>query len=357
MQRHPVAQTVTHVDFHDRPAGRGHRADVPITLVGEALEVQHGDGLVDQQMFTLPIRALPGAIPTVARGRHQRADHRWPGPGVGPCAARGASRPTSTPSRPIAIGQPPRVVTAEGEGAEGEGEEGAAGETAEPTGEASAEHGRRGLGPAPRFRPVRSAGGPRPTCWSSGWATRVRSSPGPCTTPGPMPSTCWPSATVPPCGRRRACRPGSAVSSVAGTAGGAGRADHLHERVGARRARAGASASAIDDPAAVVIVHDELDLPPGTVRLKAGGGLAGHNGLRSIAAHLHTNDFLRVRIGVGKPPSAAQGAAHVLKRPPRGGPRAPGHLGRDRGRRRRAHRGGRHRRRHGVVPFVADLNR
>ena len=73
----------------------------------------------------------------------------------------------------------------------------------------------------------------------------------------------------------------------------------------------------IEDPAAIVIVHDELDLPPGTVRLKAGGGLAGHNGLRSIASHLHSQEFLRVRIGVGKPPSAAQGASHVLRRPPR----------------------------------------
>jgi peptidyl-tRNA hydrolase, PTH1 family len=73
----------------------------------------------------------------------------------------------------------------------------------------------------------------------------------------------------------------------------------------------------ITDPATIVVVHDELDLPPGTVRLKAGGGLAGHNGLRSIESHLHTNDFLRVRIGVGKPPSAAQGATHVLKPPQR----------------------------------------
>jgi len=73
----------------------------------------------------------------------------------------------------------------------------------------------------------------------------------------------------------------------------------------------------IDDPAAVVIVHDELDLPPGTVRLKSGGGLAGHNGLRSVQSHLHSSDFQRVRIGVGKPPSAAQGASHVLRRPPK----------------------------------------
>jgi peptidyl-tRNA hydrolase, PTH1 family len=73
----------------------------------------------------------------------------------------------------------------------------------------------------------------------------------------------------------------------------------------------------IADPAAIVIVHDELDLPPGSVRLKSGGGLAGHNGLRSVQAHLHSPDFLRVRIGVGKPPSAAQGASHVLRQPPK----------------------------------------
>ena len=65
----------------------------------------------------------------------------------------------------------------------------------------------------------------------------------------------------------------------------------------------------------LVIVHDELDLPPGTVRVKAGGGTAGHNGLRSIEAHLHRRDFVRVRIGIGKPPSRARGVDHVLKRP------------------------------------------
>jgi PTH1 family peptidyl-tRNA hydrolase len=72
----------------------------------------------------------------------------------------------------------------------------------------------------------------------------------------------------------------------------------------------------IAEPASIVVVHDELDLPPGSVRVKAGGGLAGHNGLRSLESHLHSTDFVRVRIGVGKPPSARQGAAHVLNRPP-----------------------------------------
>lgn len=72
----------------------------------------------------------------------------------------------------------------------------------------------------------------------------------------------------------------------------------------------------IDDPTRIVVVHDELDLPPGTVKVKAGGGLAGHNGLRSITQHLHTQDYLRVRIGVGKPPSKERGAGHVLSKLP-----------------------------------------
>jgi PTH1 family peptidyl-tRNA hydrolase len=70
----------------------------------------------------------------------------------------------------------------------------------------------------------------------------------------------------------------------------------------------------ITDPEHIVIVQDELDLPVGTLKLKRGGGLAGHNGLRSIRAHLHTDGFLRVRIGVGKPITKEQGADHVLKR-------------------------------------------
>ena len=65
---------------------------------------------------------------------------------------------------------------------------------------------------------------------------------------------------------------------------------------------------------AIVIVHDELDLPVAALRCKAGGGLAGHNGLRSVKSHLHRDDFLRVRIGVGKPRSKEQGADHVLTR-------------------------------------------
>ena len=73
----------------------------------------------------------------------------------------------------------------------------------------------------------------------------------------------------------------------------------------------------IESPEFVVVVQDELDLPPGELKVKAGGGLAGHNGLRSIASHLRSQDFLRVRIGVGKPDSKEFGKGHVLSRIPK----------------------------------------
>ena len=68
----------------------------------------------------------------------------------------------------------------------------------------------------------------------------------------------------------------------------------------------------ITNPENIIIVHDELDLAPGLLKLKMGGGLAGHNGLKSISAHLRNDNYARVRIGVGKPPSKDVGADHVL---------------------------------------------
>ena len=122
MQRHPIAQTVTHVDFQIVRRDEIIAADIPIVLVGEALEVQHGDGLVDQQMFTLSINAVPGAIPTslevdvsaLTIGDAIR---------VSDLALPAGVTTDVDPEVAIAIGQPPRVVSAdeEGEGAEGEG--------------------------------------------------------------------------------------------------------------------------------------------------------------------------------------------------------------------------------------------
>jgi len=71
----------------------------------------------------------------------------------------------------------------------------------------------------------------------------------------------------------------------------------------------------IEDLERLVVVHDELDLEPGRFKVKVGGGLAGHNGLKSIRDHIHSADFVRLRIGVGKAPSRMRGADWVLKRP------------------------------------------
>ena len=126
MQRHPVAQTVTHVDFVIVRRDEVISADVPITLVGEATEVHHGDGLVEQQMFTLAINALPANIPAgieadinelTIGGQVRVSDLVLP---------EGVTTDVD-PDTAVAIGQPPRVVVEEEEEAvEGEAEEGAA---------------------------------------------------------------------------------------------------------------------------------------------------------------------------------------------------------------------------------------
>ena len=68
-------------------------------------------------------------------------------------------------------------------------------------------------------------------------------------------------------------------------------------------------------PAEMLVLHDELDLSPGALRLKFGGGLGGHNGLKDIAAHLGMQDFWRLRIGVGHPGDRNQVVDYVLKKP------------------------------------------
>ena len=71
----------------------------------------------------------------------------------------------------------------------------------------------------------------------------------------------------------------------------------------------------VDDVARLIVVHDELDLEPGRVKVKRGGSAAGHNGLKSIRQHLGDDGFVRIRIGVGKPPDPRNGRNWVLKKP------------------------------------------
>jgi large subunit ribosomal protein L25 len=136
LQRHPVKGTVIHVDFQIVRRDEVISADVPINLVGEAIEVHHGDGLVDQQLFTLTVHALPTDIPTALEldisgltiGASLRvADLTMP---------QGATTDVDGEVA-IVVGQPPRVTAA------AEGEEAAAaaegGEAAAPAPAAEAE--------------------------------------------------------------------------------------------------------------------------------------------------------------------------------------------------------------------------
>jgi large subunit ribosomal protein L25 len=136
MQRHPVAQTVTHVDFIIVRRDEVISADVPITLIGEATEVHHGDGLVEQQLFTLSINALPANIPSgidadvsaLTIGGQVR---------VSDLALPDGVTTDVDPESAVALGQPPRVTVEEEEAAEAaEAAEGEAVE-GEPTGEAT----------------------------------------------------------------------------------------------------------------------------------------------------------------------------------------------------------------------------
>ena len=83
--------------------------------------------------------------------------------------------------------------------------------------------------------------------------------------------------------------------------------------------RSGQSVSALCSyykipPEAILVAHDELDIQPGTARLKQGGGHGGHNGLRDIVAHLGTNNFMRLRIGIGHPGHSREVVDYVLKK-------------------------------------------
>jgi PTH1 family peptidyl-tRNA hydrolase len=68
-------------------------------------------------------------------------------------------------------------------------------------------------------------------------------------------------------------------------------------------------------PEEILVVHDELDFPPGTARIKQGGGIAGHNGLKDISQRMGSHDYWRLRLGVGRPSDAAEIADYVLHKP------------------------------------------
>jgi PTH1 family peptidyl-tRNA hydrolase len=85
--------------------------------------------------------------------------------------------------------------------------------------------------------------------------------------------------------------------------------------------RSGQAAAALANfykipPESILVVHDELDLPPGALKLKRGGGHGGHNGLRDLIARLGSKEFVRLRVGIGHPGHSSQVTGYVLGKPP-----------------------------------------
>jgi large subunit ribosomal protein L25 len=129
IQRHPVRNVVTHVDFQIVRRDEVIAAEVTINLVGEAIEVQHADGVVEQQLFTLAVRAKPADIPpsveidistlTIATGLH-----------VSDIAIPAGVELDVDLDTTVVVAHPPRVQVSEEEGVEGEAEGAAAGESA-----------------------------------------------------------------------------------------------------------------------------------------------------------------------------------------------------------------------------------
>jgi large subunit ribosomal protein L25 len=141
LQRHPVRGSVVHVDFQVVDPNREVSAEVPISLVGEAVELHRSDGVLDQQLFALPVMARPADIPP-----HIEVDISQVVIGsavrVGEIELPQGVRTELEPESVVVAGQPPRVQVVEGEaaeGAEGEAAEGAEGEAAE--GEAASQTG------------------------------------------------------------------------------------------------------------------------------------------------------------------------------------------------------------------------
>jgi large subunit ribosomal protein L25 len=137
LQRHPVKGSVTHVDLVIVRRDEVISAEVPINLVGEAIEVGHGDGMVEQQLFALPVRALPMDIPNSVEldiseltiGASLR---------VADIGLPSAVSVDVDPDTTVVVGLPPRVEAAAGEGEGAEGEAAPSAEGAAPAEGASA---------------------------------------------------------------------------------------------------------------------------------------------------------------------------------------------------------------------------
>ena len=272
IQRHPVRGTVNHVDFQVVNRSQGIEVEVPLQVIGDAVEVRHHDWEVEQQLFSLHVKAQPDKIPNVVivdiselkvGGAIRVGDLELP-EGV---------EATQDPQTTIVGTHASRVTAVKAPEAEeldgGPRRRRDLARVPPSQGRRAAPGDARGVG---RRRPRQSR-------------RRV---------PGHPPQR----------GRRRrrgarakarcdAARRPAAARDVRRGHDGPDRvrrrgAHDLHERVGCGGRPARAPSAGIEDLTRLLIVHDELDLAPGRLQLKVDGGLAGHNGLRSVSGALGT---------------------------------------------------------------------
>ncbi len=343
MQRHPVRRNILHVDFIRVDLDKPVEVEVPVHLEGEAEAVSQEGGVIDQIITALLISAKPADIPSgltvdisgLEIGSALRVGDITLPDGV--TTHVDLEDPVVTASHQIIEIEEP-VEGEEGEAAEGEAAEGEDGEAAEGEGGDTSDGdggSDAGDGDGGDASWPRAAGSPARRLM---FGRRRREQPERRGTPADLLVVGLGNPGAEYEGTRH--NVGAEVVRLLATRHGAtlrkGKERAMVDEVpvatlgGKRLALAipltymNLSGEAvaplvrrhgIDDPRRLVIVHDELDLPVGKLKVKVGGGLAGNNGLKSVKAHLHTDDFVRVRIGIGKPDGKAQGADHVLKRP------------------------------------------
>ena len=337
-QQHPVKGGIIHVDLQEVRLDQPIQARVVVELVGEPVGVTEG-GVLSQVNREITVEALPMEIP-----EHLELDVT--GMAIGDTlrlvdlpvqeGVKFLDDPEETVLATVTM--PTRIVEPEPE----EGEELEEGELPEgelPEGEEAPAEGEEAPAEAPRTskqpprnRCASSVGARAPRrwiCWSRASATRAASTSAPATTRAGSCSTSWRAGTAAPgarSSRARWRRCGWATCGLALLK------PETYMNESGRSVGAAVRFFKVE-PEQVLVVHDDVDLEAGRLQARAGGGLAGHNGLRSLAQHLGSQDFLRLRIGVGRPGSrrpASRGRLGALAVRAGGGRR-----GADRPRRRR----------------------
>ena len=306
IQRDHIHNTLIHVDFLAVSRTEKIAVDVPVIEVGDAAGVKEG-GVVEHHLRDLHIESLPQDVP-----EHIEVDIT--DLNIGDMIH---VRDVVVPEG-VTILTEPRRCGPVGHHARGAPRRGRA--------RAPRRRGPRGRGGAPRRGrgSTRRGGRGRSRCrggrrelvhGSSGsspaWATPAIDTPGPVTTPAPWSPTCWRAQAGERFRKARFVPVETAEIAIDGRKAWLAKSLRFMNESGPSYASIAKKHDVTPDH--VIAVHDEIDLPFGALKVKIGGSTAGHNGLKSLQQSLRTPDFLRVRVGVGRPPGRQDPADYVLQ--------------------------------------------